>query len=301
MSHSTVLVVVEDATDELEALHKAEEALEPFNENIEMEPTVNGPVTASDLRYALDKKELTDEEAEAILTTEDAETEEALVDYYGRKPEFIDGRYMEMTTYNPKSKWDWYSLGGRWDGIIPKKGSARGVNVIQKKDLDLSSARAKAEIDANNEYDGFEAVIAELGVIAPGPSWDEILESFGQGKNVNDAEYDAQKVAEARQAYQGDVWRSTVRTKMNLFMDDPVERYFYGNGGRKAFVENAVKGAFATFAVLDSDGEWWERGDMGWFGMVSDEIEKDEWLDIFGRIIDNSSDDTWFLLYDVHI
>jgi len=25
----------------------------------------------------------------------------------------------ELTTYNPASKWDWYVLGGRWDGYIP--------------------------------------------------------------------------------------------------------------------------------------------------------------------------------------
>ena len=34
----------------------------------------------------------------------------------------------EITTYNPKSKWDWYAIGGRWDN---------GDNVIQIKDFKL--------------------------------------------------------------------------------------------------------------------------------------------------------------------
>ena len=34
----------------------------------------------------------------------------------------------ETTTYNPNSKWDWYSIGGRWDD---------GDNVIQIKDFKL--------------------------------------------------------------------------------------------------------------------------------------------------------------------
>ena len=34
----------------------------------------------------------------------------------------------ETTTYNPKSKWDWYSIGGRWSD---------GNNIIQIKDFKL--------------------------------------------------------------------------------------------------------------------------------------------------------------------
>ena len=34
----------------------------------------------------------------------------------------------EKTTYNPKSKWDWYSIGGRWSD---------GNNIIQIKDFKL--------------------------------------------------------------------------------------------------------------------------------------------------------------------
>ena len=27
----------------------------------------------------------------------------------------------QMITYNPNSKWDWYSIGGRWSGFLPLK------------------------------------------------------------------------------------------------------------------------------------------------------------------------------------
>ena len=33
------------------------------------------------------------------------------------------GKY--MTTYNPDSKWDWWRVGGRWDGLISKEGKYR--------------------------------------------------------------------------------------------------------------------------------------------------------------------------------
>lgn len=298
MSHSTVLIVIEDAADEFEAIQRAEVALEPFSEHIEMKPYVNGKVDAEQIKSALDRPDMTDEEAEVILTTESEDTEEVLEDYYGTRPEFRDGRYMEMSTYNPNSKWDWYSLGGRWDGLLPKHGESQGVNVIQKKDLDMEGALRKAEFEANANYDTFEEVLASLHGIKPGPSWEEILKSYEQGEGF---EYDNAKMNDARAEYHNDVWRSTVRQKMNLFMDDPAEVFYYGTGGRQAYVENAKKNVIATFAVLDSDGEWYERGGMGWFGMVSNEMDRDEWLDNFNRVIENSNDDDWFLVYDIHI
>jgi hypothetical protein len=37
-----------------------------------------------------------------------------------------DGEWEEWSTYNPNSKWDWYSLGGRWSGLIKLKPGAKG-------------------------------------------------------------------------------------------------------------------------------------------------------------------------------
>lgn len=34
-------------------------------------------------------------------------------------PQNFDKEGNHVTTYNPKSKWDWYSFGGRWSGEIP--------------------------------------------------------------------------------------------------------------------------------------------------------------------------------------
>lgn len=45
---------------------------------------------------------------------------------YDYKKEFYDADMIDkdgnlLTTYNSKSKWDWYVVGGRWDGGIPMK------------------------------------------------------------------------------------------------------------------------------------------------------------------------------------
>ena len=49
--------------------------------------------------------------------------------------------------------------------------------------------------------------------------------------------------------------------------------------------------AFTTFAVI-KDGKWYERGEMGWWGVVSDEKNKDEWRAQFANLIDSLPDKT---------
>ena len=56
----------------------------------------------------------------------------------------------ETTTYNPKSKWDWYSIGGRWDD---------GENIVHIKDFKLYDGSASADtialyIRAWNSFEG---------------------------------------------------------------------------------------------------------------------------------------------------
>ena len=53
----------------------------------------------------------------------------------------IDEAENLVTTYNPNSKWDWYSIGGRWDGFIRLKerdenGDPLRVNQALFKEID---------------------------------------------------------------------------------------------------------------------------------------------------------------------
>lgn len=51
------------------------------------------------------------------------------------EPEDIGKKGGVYSTYNPKSKWDWYEIGGRWnDGLILKNGT--NSNTAIKSDID---------------------------------------------------------------------------------------------------------------------------------------------------------------------
>lgn len=115
------------------------------------------------------------------------------------------------STYNPKSKWDWYELGGRWSGMISLKDGASGIS--------------------------------------------------GKGSLVFENE------AGIDQAHKGDI----------------------------ANIES-----ISTFAVL-KDGEWYEKGKMGWFGVVFDEEDNDKWVAEIQKLIKELPDDTLISIYDCHI
>lgn len=51
----------------------------------------------------------------------------------------------ELSTYNPSGKYDWYELGGRWDGMLIRKKSGRKVNKAKVKDIDFDAYKLSPE------------------------------------------------------------------------------------------------------------------------------------------------------------
>jgi hypothetical protein len=55
-----------------------------------------------------------------------------------------------------------------------------------------------------------------------------------------------------------------------------------------------------TFAVL-KDGQWYERGEMGWWGIVIDGKEDEQWEQEFDKLLSELPEDTLLSVYDCHI
>lgn len=54
------------------------------------------------------------------------------------------------------------------------------------------------------------------------------------------------------------------------------------------------------FAVV-KDGKWYERGKMGWFGVVSDQKDEDAWSEDVKQLLTSLPPDTLLTMYDRHI
>lgn len=247
MSHSVVWVLLPGSTKPKEIEGKITEALAPFDEGTRV-PAYRetcycvgseaksaaseaagrkvGTIEALRARFQEDprvKREnalqfqrgrTADEDAELAKLSEETQTawEDMLKPYDAAEREAFEahpkhkaadpecsecnGSGQRETTYNPKSKWDWWVIGGRWDG--------------------------------------------------------DIFDPPKPGKN-------ARKVGD---------------------MPSPVP-------------DNLI-----PFSILTPDGEWHQKGQMGWWGMVAD--KKKGWPDIAREILAKHQD-TLAVAVDVHI
>ena len=112
-----------------------------------------------------------------------------------------------LSSYNPDSKWDWYSIGGRWSGFLPLK-----------------------ELDENGEH------------------------------------------LTANEAYFNEIdW------------------------------EYMFKEEYLPFCFINEDGEWFEKGEMGWWGVTFDEKPEDTWKIIFSDYLKEVDPDCLVTVVDFHI
>ena len=136
------------------------------------------------------------------------------------------------------------------------------VDQALKKDIDWETMKKKYIDAANERYDAFEEKLKEDPEMKNfNPYWE-----FGI-KNANPKEFKRD------------------------------EEYEFIPETREQHLEAATP---ATFAVL-KDGEWFEKGKMGWWACVSDEKDQNVWNKEFSKLIEEAPDDTLFTLVDCHI
>lgn len=291
--HHATLIIVEEASSEEEAINEAELKLQPFSEHIETEPRFNAYLEFTDYYESLKSfgDDLSEEEARVNFDNPVESELERLRDYFGEELVIEDGKYVEMTTMNPDGQWDWYELGGRWDAYLPHKRSSKGVNVLQKKDLDIENAQHLAVTSAIVEYDKF--IAATEGIDIP-PSLQEIMDT-------TDPALPAYKRKQlAVQTYRNSEWVKAAEEVVPRQFIFPHDYFFVNKGGKEAFIHNASRSFILTNAVVTPDDEWIENG--YWVSYSDSEQWPDhgKWADSFWEIIQGLSDDAWLLIYDLH-
>lgn len=206
----------------------------------------------------------------------------------------------EYSRYNPDSKWDWYQLGGRWTGYFLLKAGAKGelgesgvfentapintADSARKGDIDFEEMRKQAGLRASQRYTDFWNIVDGRAV----PKWDEIR---AKHKNIEDArkEYNEMEVIKDLDASE--------QFGRLYFVFNEIQDFVESRGD---YVQKARNTAITTFAFLHN-GKWHQRGEMGWFGIASDELDEDEWNKMFNKFLDSLPYDTLLSIYDCHI
>lgn len=311
MSHFTVLVVTKTfETEELEA------ALQPFHEyectDIDDEYVIDVDKTEEvekwlvetlfvgkdeagklDYHYTADKaahvcKEFTEMTRREFYELDKRDIEDEIKDWFGYKKR--EGKYYQHT--NPNAKWDWWIVGGRWTGFFDLKPGKVGelgrpgvmtpnpengrFDRALKKDIDFDHMKKTEGEKAEREWDKAQAIIDGRE-----------FKTWGECREANENPQDA------REAYGSQQVIKDFREAFGPFND--IEKYCIP---KEEFVRSAQASAYSTFAVL-MDGEWKERGSMGWWGIVTD--GKDNWEGDFLDLMDSIPEDAVLTVVDCHI
>ncbi|MCD1124847.1 hypothetical protein LPW36_02150 [Jinshanibacter sp. LJY008] len=187
---------------------------------------------------------------------------------------------------NPNAKWDWFVLGGRWRDFFKLKNGGFADSAM-KIDIDFDGMTSQAAEDAKTEYQAFADAIA--GMEFP-KTWPEMM--LGNTGSIDELRkaYASQPAVEAV--------RQAVRDKKLPFTFQCSFDYYGRNIDE--YVKKCQAQCLTTYAVT-MDGQWYARGEMGWFGLSSNEMTETEWNQKVAEMIAALPDDTVLSVYDCHI
>lgn len=203
-----------------------------------------------------------------------------------------NGEIMESFYFaNPDAKYDYYCVIGndsyarfQYLGFPMKDGSKANSGRIG--DLDIDAMIAEEENEYRKEY---RRVFEGVGELHHTP-WKDYVERIKKGELTRD---------EARALY---------------FMQPDVKRFdkwcndndiYFGDADKYLCTEDEYA-AQATVPVFSANilGEWYEKADMGWWGMTSDDKDPKEWKKLIEGALRKAQEehpDEMFHVLDCHI
>lgn len=233
MSHSSVFVILEshDLSDHKWFENEVMRVLEPFDEN--------------------KKVEIGEEECSCL---EDEKPQHGCEECKGT------GAY--TFARNPKAKWDYHIIGGRWDGSLNKNNVKARNNPENHKPCDTCKGEKQVKVE-NEKSEKFGQMVDCFWCNGDGWRVDGAkLEKFWEkdSQNITTVDY----VIEARASREPGKWD------------------------------------YSCFSILTPDGTWHERGRMGWFGCVSDEKDRELWENAVSERLEENRGKS-LVIVDVHI
>lgn len=287
MTHFTVLIRTELESGNLSDMPaRIDEILDPFDENKKV-PKYKKYMDKKSVERALDYfKKKTPMSPSGVALAKAELTPEEIKEWNGGEGGGKDAKgYFYYSTYNPKSKWDWYEIGGRWQGMFTLKAKALGV-YVKKPDLGKKGLSIKEQLHSVAGEASERVDVAFLKDI----DLDGMEE---RDRKEHEARYDkaVENIEKAMEAGKEAIDKAFSENYWELGIE---------HESREEYM--ARRGCFSTHAVVDGKG-WHEWSKMGWWATTYDENETEaDWNAKYReRFLSNPTDKTVVAVVDCHI
>jgi hypothetical protein len=286
MSHFVVLAFGENV----------DRMLEPYYEGIEVDEYYVGDVSEEEkddfIEYYKEHLEKEGRPFQSGLSKE--EEMETLYKEFGmdwnRDSWRVEGGiWCKYSTYNPLSKWDWYTIGGRFEDFFKLKPDAYTKPVLTISDIDFFGKAEENKKKAEEDWENVNKVFNEANT-GNFKSWKEILEMENLTIDKQRVLYHKQPEVEAYMKY--------LEEDSYMAFYEKLEDYLVS---KEEFVDARIYGGVVPYAYVSEKTGWREKGEMGWFGMSNDKYSDKEWFKEFMEFITSLPLDTPVSIVDCHI
>lgn len=219
----------------------------------------------------------------------------------------------DMSQYNPRSRWDFWTLGGRWSGYwsvrfgasasLGKPGDGALATALDKAAVNLygtgADAPDRALANLAESWKPGTALQLETGRMLAEREASLLRSGKADVARKADIDFDAMRAAAAVDF--GAVYDAALqRPEWPIDWDEPEK---VGDITRDEYVaKRMAEYTPATYAILDPSEGWFERGRMGWFGVTLDEkMGTAEWQQRWQQYVDGLPDDSLLAICDLHI
>lgn len=254
MSHFTVLCIGDNVEEQLNPYYELESSMD--QEEIKNDPRAKFVQHFTTEELEIDFLRIRNEYPEYYYKT----LEEFAEGYHGYQKaddEEIWGRWT-----NPKSKWDWYSIGGRWSGFF--------------------------KVKDNPKYP------EDLYIGRPGVFDNKPKKGYYDSIRLCDIDFEGMRIDSINEAKNS--WNEA---QQKILKGDKHVNFMYGidkDDTEESYVEKHSK--FSTYALINN-GKWYAKGEMGWFGISNN--EDDNWIEELNKLIHSLPEDTLLTIVDCHI
>lgn len=280
MSHFAVIVITPPSSEPFEDLLAKQ--LQPYHE-YECTGTNDEYVQDVDVTEECREKGIGWHGLEERVVSDESQVERDGAHRYGYAVMDGDKVVKAVNRTNPNAKWDWWQVGGRYSKRLMVHGGAK-VDSAKKGEIDFPAMEREKAANATHEWNVAQTIIDGT---EPNEPWASVRERIKD----NDAARAFYKEQPRVKKWQEGAWNH------DLFG-------FFSNAEEYAvpLVEFLSTRCcpLTGFAVV-KDGQWFERGKMGWWACVSNEKDGEQWQKEFDKLIYGLPEDHTITVVDCHI